>query len=161
MLSSPCPLSPYLHPDTCQSFFGIGGISLKVSIELNANTKSKTGGVVRLDHLPTWKVRKNVFSSLRLPSTRGGSRVASYDSGAVFAYDASTDIEGQVSLYLPQGKKVDHLGINVEFLGRITMHHHTNEGRPHYDFISLVKELSPPRVALPSQDRPALPLSQC
>jgi len=126
------------------SFFGIGGISLKVSIELNANTKSKTGGVVRLDHLPTWKVRKNVFSSLRLPSTRGGSRVASYDSGAVFAYDASTDIEGQVSLYLPQGKKVDHLGINVEFLGRITMHHHTNEGRPHYDFISLVKELSPP-----------------
>jgi len=62
----------------------------------------------------------------------------------VYAYDAAEDVAGKVTLYLPQGKKADHLGIKVQFFGRIDMQHHSTEGRPHYDFISLTKELMPP-----------------
>lgn len=63
---------------------------------------------------------------------------------SLHAYDASEDVEGDVILYLPQGKRADHLGIKVQFFGRIDMQHHSTEGRPHYDFVSLSKELSPP-----------------
>ena len=45
---------------------------------------------------------------------------------------------------LPPGKRADHLGIKVQFFGRIDMGMAVHEGRPHYDFISLSKELAPP-----------------
>ncbi|KAI2509768.1 Vacuolar protein sorting-associated protein 26 [Fragilaria crotonensis] len=60
------------------------------------------------------------------------------------AFEASQDIKGKVVLTLPHGKKADHLGIKIQFIGRIDMGHGVHEGRPHYDFISLSRELSPP-----------------
>jgi len=42
------------------------------------------------------------------------------------------------------GKKLDHMGIQVKFFGRIDMEAGAHEGRPSYDFISLSKELLPP-----------------
>ena len=40
---------------------------------------------------------------------------------AIVAYEASRDIRGVVRLRLPPGKKAEHLGIKVQFIGRIDM----------------------------------------
>mmetsp|Transcript_12657 Transcript_12657/g.27405 ORF Transcript_12657/g.27405 Transcript_12657/m.27405 type:complete len:382 (-) Transcript_12657:135-1280(-) len=145
------------------SFFGLGGGGIRVEIELDNHPER--AGVVALDHPPGWKVRKNVFASLKYPPgkrglsnpsavTNGaasaitpvapGSAAGGGGHGAVYAYEASEDVEGRVLLFLPQGKKADHLGIKVQFFGRIDMGMAIHEGRPHYDFISLSKELAPP-----------------
>ncbi len=99
----------------------------------------------------------------------------------VYAYDATMDVEGVITLSIPPGKKVEHMGMRVEFVGRIDMVSLKKllftplfqntflflvlicflqqnlflplkcckstvafEGRPHYDFISLSKELEAP-----------------
>jgi len=40
---------------------------------------------------------------------------------AIVAFEASKDISGVVTLRLPAGKKAEHLGIKVQFIGRIDM----------------------------------------
>jgi vacuolar protein sorting-associated protein 26 len=68
-----------------------------------------------------------------------------YVNEVLYAYEASQDITGTVSLRLPpSGKKCEHLGIKVQFIGRIDMTMGIHEGRPHYDFTSISKELAPP-----------------
>ena len=63
---------------------------------------------------------------------------------SLFAYEQHQDVSGVIALYLAPGKKVEHMGIKVQFIGRIDMSMGLNEGRPHYDFVSLSKELAPP-----------------
>jgi vacuolar protein sorting-associated protein 26 len=46
----------------------------------------------------------------------------------------------------PSGKKCDHLGIKVQFLGRIDISAGVHDGKPHYDFVSVSKELCPPGI---------------
>lgn len=69
----------------------------------------------------------------------------------VYAYGDGQDVQGAVHLILPPGKSYDHLGVKVQLLGRITMKHATYESRPHYDFISLLKELQPPGTLYQTQ----------
>ena len=38
-----------------------------------------------------------------------------------FGYEASQDVGGFVTLQIPPGKKLEHLGIKVQFIGRIDM----------------------------------------
>ena len=38
-----------------------------------------------------------------------------------FGYEASQDVGGVVTLQIPPGKKLEHLGIKVQFIGRIDM----------------------------------------
>ena len=73
---------------------------------------------------------------------------------ALFAYEQHQDVSGIVSLYLAPGKKVEHLGIKIQFIGRIDMSMGMNEGRPHYDFVSLSKELAPPGILYQNIDLP-------
>lgn len=40
---------------------------------------------------------------------------------AVPVYTGTDKVEGTLSLTLPQGKKLDHLGIKVELIGRVEM----------------------------------------
>jgi len=63
-----------------------------------------------------------------------------------YAYGNGQKVEGNVSLFLPPGKRFDHMGIKIQFLGQIYMQNSGNEYKSHYDFISLVKELQPPGV---------------
>lgn len=60
---------------------------------------------------------KGVSSSPNLPPSSGdgggGSRV--------MVYSSDHDVEGEVTLAMPHGKKLDHLGIQVKFFGRIDM----------------------------------------
>lgn len=97
--------------------------------------------IIPMHHAPSWKLRKNPFwrigSGAVVPTNEHGT-------ASLFAYEASQDVSGKVILSLPPGKKADHLGIKIQFIGRIDMGHGVHEGRPHYDFISLSKELSPP-----------------
>ena len=65
-----------------------------------------------------------------------------------YAYEASQDISGVVSIQQVPGKATEHLGIKVMFIGRIDMGFNVTDGRPHYDFISLSKELAPPGVLM-------------
>jgi vacuolar protein sorting-associated protein 26 len=107
-------------------------------------------GIIPLDHYPSWKLHKNPFWRVKHPN---GSKLASVapmmtSSGEVevkpnlFAYEAHQDIGGVVTLSMTPGKKVEHMGIKIQFIGRIDMGFGVNEGRPHYDFISLSKELA-------------------
>lgn len=68
----------------------------------------------------------------------------SHTGQQLFAYEASQDVTGKV--FLRTHKKVEHLGIKVNFVGRIDMSMGIHEGKPHYDFISLSKELAPPGI---------------
>ena len=73
------------------------------------------------------------------------------DSSPLYIYEADADIEGYAIFRLPPGKKAEHLGIKVQFLGRIDMSMGVHEGRPNYDFVSLSKELSPPGTLYQSE----------
>lgn len=39
----------------------------------------------------------------------------------LYAYEAHQDVGGVITLHLAPGKKVEHLGIKVQFIGRIDM----------------------------------------
>ena len=75
-------------------------------------------------------------------------------SEAIFCYEQHQDVSGIVSLYLGPGKKVEHMGIKIQFIGRIDMSMGLNEGRPHYDFVSLSKELAPPGILYQTTELP-------
>mmetsp|Transcript_13883 Transcript_13883/g.16865 ORF Transcript_13883/g.16865 Transcript_13883/m.16865 type:complete len:394 (-) Transcript_13883:140-1321(-) len=70
----------------------------------------------------------------------------------MYAYNGeSQDVQGVVHLIMQPGKKYDHNGIKIQFLGRIDMSQAIYEGRSHYDFISLTKELYPPGTLYQTQ----------
>jgi len=158
-----------------QGFFGGGG--LKIQIDLHADPRRVAAGeVVPLDHVPSWKTGKNPFATLPKkkfengpppPPTMqmqmqqqnqwyggnnpGANGMMEGGNGIVYAYGDGQDVQGVVHLNLPPGKSYEHLGIKAQFLGRITMNHVTYESRPHYDFISLIKELQPPGTLYQTQ----------
>lgn len=113
-----------------------------------------SNGIIPMDHYPSWKLHKNPFWRVKSPgdSMRTAAVAPNIMVGAMeikpqlFAYEAHQDIGGIVTLQMSPGKKVEHLGIKVQFIGRIDMGFGVHEGRPHYDFISLSKELAPPGV---------------
>ena len=96
----------------------------------NTNTSSSPM-IVPLDHHPSWKLHKNPFWRVKHPQ---GSKLATVtpvtmtSSGELevkpqpmYAYEASQDIGGVVTIHLPPGKKMEHLGIKIMFIGRIDM----------------------------------------
>lgn len=143
------------------SFFGLGGPGLKVYIDIDPSTSKN---VIQLDHPPSWKIRKNPFLHALKRSTKVASSTTtnnnvvdragsfstdadlSYTSANHYAFDSSdADVSGTVTMSIPPGKKYDHLGIKVEFVGRMsTMSMMQIENRQQYNFISLNKELAPP-----------------
>jgi vacuolar protein sorting-associated protein 26 len=65
----------------------------------------------------------------------------------IYVHEGAQVVQGTVVLRLPpggSGKKVEHLGVRIMFLGRIDMSVGIHEGKPSYDVASLSKELSPP-----------------
>lgn len=141
---------------------------MKIDIQITPTDQQKktVGALAPIDHYPSWKLQKNPFWRVNHPNN-GKNRIASMApvpqhspllSGGIhaqlmasqeriiYAYEQHQDVGGIVRLYLTAGKKVEHLGIKIQFIGRIDMSVGVNEGRPHYDFVSLSKEIAPPGV---------------
>lgn len=136
---------------------GAGGV--KIDIRTTPTPEQEyQNAVVPMDHYPSWKLHKNPFWRVKHPAN-AGQKLASVApvmmtaSGEldvrapVVAYEQHQDVGGVVTLHLPPGKRVEHLGIKVQFIGRVDMSFGVNDSaRPHYDFVSLSKELAPPGV---------------
>lgn len=109
-----------------------------------------------MDHYPSWKLHKNPFWRVKHPNGQKLSSVTPIMTASghlqevhspIFAYEQHQDVSGVVTMTMPPGKKLEHLGIKIQFIGRIDMSFGVNDtGRPHYDFVSLSKELTPPGV---------------
>jgi len=69
----------------------------------------------------------------------------------LYIYGEHEDVQGVAHLTLPPGKKFEHLGIKIQFVGRVDMSQAIHDGRSHYDFISLTKELQPPSTLYQTQ----------
>ena len=101
--------------------------------------------------MPSWRLHKNPFWRVVHPH---GSQLLELPSNVPttapqqhhFAYEAEQPVSGRLQLTVH--KKLDHLGIRVQFLGRIDMFG-LHEGKNHYDFIGLTKELAPPGTLSP------------
>lgn len=81
---------------------------------------------------------------------------AGQQQSSVFAYEQHQDVGGTVTLHLAPGKKIEHSGIKIQFIGRIEMSMGINEGQRHYDFVSLSKELAPPGILYQTMQLPFL-----
>jgi vacuolar protein sorting-associated protein 26 len=150
-----------------------GGNNLIMEIQLDPPTSASSQAVpiVVMDHIPSWKLHKNPFWKVQHP---GGSKMQPvvvggspnmYDSQQlssphsqqsqqlIYAFEPSQTITGRVVFHSASGNKgIDHLGIKVQFIGRIDMSTGVHEGhnKPHYDFVSLSKELAPPGTLYPA-----------
>lgn len=87
-------------------------------------------GTIPMDHFPSWKLHKNPFWRVKHPNGAKLASVAPVMNSAtgemevkqpMFAYESNQDVGGSVTIHLAPGKKVDHLGIKVQFIGRIDM----------------------------------------
>eukprot|EP00536_Pseudo-nitzschia_multiseries_P016654 jgi/Psemu1/328301/estExt_fgenesh1_pg.C_11880003 len=136
---------------------GAGGVKIQIRTTPTPEQQQNPQAIASIDHYPNWKLHKNPFWRVKHPNSNGFNSQASVvplmpgrqhqmQETALFAYEQSQDIGGVVTLQLAPGKKVEHLGIKIQFIGRIDMSMGVNEGRPHYDFVSLSKELAPPGV---------------
>jgi Vacuolar protein sorting-associated protein 26 len=90
-----------------------------------------SAGVIPIDHYPSWRLHKNPFWRVKSPQLSKMASVTPTGMGPggemdtkqtqLYGYEASQDISGIVTLQIPPGKKVEHLGIKVQFIGRIDM----------------------------------------
>ena len=86
-----------------------------------------------LRHRPSCKVRKNVFTVLKNHNNtnhndnnnqlaqRGGAVPNKGGNNRIMVYSCDHDTEGSITLAMGHGKKLDHMGIQVKFFGRIDM----------------------------------------
>jgi len=117
----------------------LAGGGLNVEIQLTGEQEN----ALPMDHHPSWKLHKNPFWRVKHPSlakqalaaphlvneTAGSMTSVSNSALAagvttshqMYAYESLQDVEGMVVLALPSGKKIDHLGIKIQFIGRIDM----------------------------------------
>lgn len=144
---------------------GAGGVKIHIRCTPTPEQRQAPGGIAQIDHYPNWKLQKNPFWRVKHPNSgrfNSQASVAPMMPGggqfqketSLFAYEQHQDISGVVALYLAPGKKVEHLGIKIQFIGRIDMSMGLNEGRPHYDFVSLSKELAPPGILYQNVELP-------
>ncbi|KAL7533468.1 hypothetical protein ACHAWF_004510, partial [Thalassiosira exigua] len=135
-----------------KAFFGLGTGGLQIQIRLTGTPDAHPNDIFYLRHRPSWKVRKNAFAALRQRSVSDAPTLAPGGGGQdgkggpqrIMCYSNDHETEGEVTLTMSPGKKLDHMGIQVKFFGRIDMEGGAHEGRPNYDFVSLSKELLPP-----------------
>jgi len=71
--------------------------------------------------MPSWKVRKNPFCLSAQQSVDPSFTVESLSDELIYAFDGMQNIEGEVVLWLPPGKTLEHNGIKIQFMGRIDL----------------------------------------
>jgi len=144
---------------------GAGGVKIHIRSSPTPEQKQTPGAIAQIDHYPNWKLQKNPFWRVKHPNSslfNSQASIAPIMAGggqfqqekSLFVYEQHQDVSGTVILQIAPGKQVEHLGIKVQFIGRIDMSMGLNEGRPHYDFVSLSKELAPPGTLYQSTELP-------
>mmetsp|Transcript_21941 Transcript_21941/g.54304 ORF Transcript_21941/g.54304 Transcript_21941/m.54304 type:complete len:373 (-) Transcript_21941:1939-3057(-) len=144
---------------------GAGGVKIHIRSTPTSEQRQTPNAIARMDHYPSWKLQKNPFWRVKHPNSGGrgfhnqasvapNMQYGQMQETAMFAYEQHQDVSGIATLYLAPGKKVEHMGIKVQFIGRIDMSMGINEGRPHYDFVSLSKELAPPGTLYQTTELP-------
>lgn len=68
-------------------------------------------------------MRKNVFAALKSHGINSAPMLSPGDGGPqrIMVYSCYHDTEGEVTLSMAHGKKLDHMGIQVKLFGRIDM----------------------------------------
>jgi len=142
-----------------------GGIKIHIRSAPTPEQKQSPQAIAPIDHYPNWKLQKNPFWRVKHPNSSRFNSQASVapimpgggqfqQETSLFAYEQHQDVSGVATLQLAPGKKLEHLGIKIQFIGRIDMSMGLNEGRPHYDFVSLSKELAPPGILYQTTELP-------
>jgi len=80
---------------------------------------------------------------------KGGAEGAADQSFEI--YQGHEPVAGMCKIVVPPGKKVEHLGIKIEMIGQIELFYDRGN---HYEFTSLVRELSAPGAMDRSMDFP-------
>lgn len=99
---------------------------MKIDIRLTPQPGQEKD-LIPMDHYPSWKLHKNPFWRVKHPNGTKAVAPMVAASGEIevkpsmFAYEAHQDVGGVVTLKLSPGKKLEHLGIKVQFIGRIDM----------------------------------------
>jgi hypothetical protein len=115
---------------------GSGGIKIEIKLVPQQQQQQHSDGpmistdIVPMDHYPSWKLHKNPFWRVKHPSS-SLNKMAAVAPNAItgelevksqlFAYEAKQDVGGVVTLHIAPGKKIEHLGIKIQFIGRIDM----------------------------------------
>lgn len=103
---------------------------MQIKINLTGSPETHPNDIFYLRHRPSWKVRKNVFTALKSRhndavssaptlSPTGGDSITGPQR--IMVYSCFHDTEGEVKLSMAHGKKLDHMGIQVKFFGRIDL----------------------------------------
>lgn len=93
-------------------------------------------------------MNSGVDSHLQYPM---GTHPSLVQDEVLYTYGENEDVQGVVHLILPHGRKFEHLGVKIQFVGRVDLSQAILDGRSHHDFISLTKELQPPCTLYQSQ----------
>jgi Vacuolar protein sorting-associated protein 26 len=113
---------------------GSGGIKIEIKLVPQQPSAGPVAynEIIPMDHYPSWKLHKNPFWRVKHPSSLASmNKMAAVAPNAItgelevksqlFAYEAQQDVGGVVTLHIAPGKKIEHLGIKVQFIGRIDM----------------------------------------
>jgi hypothetical protein len=106
-----------------QAFFGLGTGGLQIQIRLTGTPETHPYDIFYLRHRPSWKLRKSAFTTLKSHGINSDPTISPGDGGPqrIMVYSCDHDTEGEVTLSMAHGKKLDHMGIQVKFFGRIDM----------------------------------------
>ena len=73
----------------------------------------------------------------------------SRSGGKSYIYTDGEDISGTAIVTVKPGKRVEHLGVKVEVIGRVEL---PNDRTSNYDFFSISKDLEPPGLLIESKE---------
>ena len=124
--------APTLSQPQSKLFGGLATGGLQIRIDLAGTPESHPDRIKYIRHRPSWKVRKNVFLALKSRQLQDGpQQQQQYGMGKqlqhgdqaqhFMVYSDDHDTEGEVTLAMPPGKKLDHMGVQIRFFGRIDM----------------------------------------
>ena len=116
---------PLFRPQS-KLFGGLATGGLQIRIDLSGTPESHPDRIKYIRHRPSWKVRKNVFLALKNRQLQDGPQQQqqygmSKQDQPLMVYSDDHDTEGEVTLAMPPGKKLDHMGVQIRFFGRIDM----------------------------------------
>ena len=86
-----------------------------------------------------WTVHLEGESHRPIQKQKGKELEDCSSSSLVQIFSSDEDVLGEMTCNLPPGKKIEHVGIKIEFIGEIEIVSHGTK----HEFTSIMKELAP------------------